>query len=191
MSQIKLVEVKEEPRECARNTLEMSKISDHLYVSDMYSAMNEHLLRANRIQYVLRVIDFDVDDDTMNMYAALNIDHATYLIEDSPIENLYGKFNVLARIIDEKVRANMNVLVHCFAGASRSVSVAAAYLLKKYYDTLSLETNIAGDRIFRLIDILDEIKSKRECADPNTGFIYQLHKYELDLINRISDRISV
>lgn len=188
MSQIKLIEVKDE---CARNTFEMSKISDHLYVSDMYTAMNERFLRANRIQYVLRVIDFDIDDDTMNMYASLNIDHATYLMEDSPIENLYGKLNVLTRIIDEKVRANINVLVHCFAGASRSVSVVAAFLLKKHYDALSLETNIAGERIFRLNDILDEIKSKRACADPNTGFVYQLYKYELDLINRISDRISV
>ncbi len=56
------------------------------------------------------------------------------------------------------------ILVHCNAGASRSVTIVAAYLMKT-------------ERI-KLGDILQEMKAKRPCVQPNAGFMVQLQEYE-------------
>ena len=57
-----------------------------------------------------------------------------------------------------------NVLVHCMAGVSRSVSVVIYYLMKKYFENF--------DKTFAFV------KSKRPIANPNDSFKGQLQKYE-------------
>jgi len=64
-------------------------------------------------------------------------------------------------------KLNGKILVHCFAGASRSITVVAAYLMKKCK--------------LSAIDALKMVKSKRAQANPNPGFIIQLIKYQSKL----------
>ncbi|XP_076920354.1 dual specificity protein phosphatase 1-like [Bidens hawaiensis] len=59
------------------------------------------------------------------------------------------------------------VLVHCFAGRSRSVTVVVAYLMKTHGMSSSKALNL--------------VKSKRSVAAPNAGFILQLQRYEKSL----------
>ncbi|PKI64917.1 hypothetical protein CRG98_014713 [Punica granatum] len=59
------------------------------------------------------------------------------------------------------------VLVHCFMGRSRSVSVVVAYLMKKHGMSLS--------------QAMEHVKSKRPQASPNSGFLSQLQEYEKSL----------
>lgn len=56
------------------------------------------------------------------------------------------------------------VLVHCQMGASRSVSIATAYMMKK--------------KKIRYILALNMIAQKRPRARPNPGFLRQLKEYE-------------
>jgi protein-tyrosine phosphatase len=56
-----------------------------------------------------------------------------------------------------------NVLVHCQAGVSRSVTIVAAYLMKE-------------NRI-DYVSSLDLIRSKRPQICPNKGFLKQLKQY--------------
>lgn len=58
-------------------------------------------------------------------------------------------------------KLNSAVLVHCMAGISRSVSVIAYYLMKKY----SLTS----------YDAIEYLKSRRCIANPNSYFRYQLN----------------
>lgn len=67
--------------------------------------------------------------------------------------------------INQAVDSNKNILVHCMAGVSRSVSVVAYYLMKK--KALSYE------------DALNIIKQKRKIARPNDSFRSQLKLYQV------------
>ncbi|KAF8326925.1 protein-tyrosine phosphatase-like protein [Amanita rubescens] len=61
---------------------------------------------------------------------------------------------------------NSRVLVHCVEGISRSVSVVAAYLMAHFGWTPT--------------EALKFIKNKRRVAEPNFGFVQQLHEYARD-----------
>jgi len=54
------------------------------------------------------------------------------------------------------------VLVHCFQGKSRSVTVVAGYLMMHHG--------------YSFEDALDTIRKVRPCAQPNLGFAMQLRK---------------
>ena len=58
---------------------------------------------------------------------------------------------------------NSNILIHCQAGRSRSVTILAAYIIKTF--GLDVKTTI------------DIIKNKRNIIEPNKYFINQLERY--------------
>jgi hypothetical protein len=60
-----------------------------------------------------------------------------------------------------------NILVHCFAGVSRSSTLVISYLMR--------EKNLSVD------EALAAVRQCRPFADPNKGFIKQLRNYELQL----------
>jgi protein-tyrosine phosphatase len=59
------------------------------------------------------------------------------------------------------------VLVHCYAGISRSSSTVMSYLMKKY--NLSLKT------------AFEHVRSCRWFVNPNPGFCRQLKQFEKEL----------
>lgn len=65
--------------------------------------------------------------------------------------------------IDNAVKQNNNILVHCMAGVSRSVSIILYYLMKKYHMNFDKALNV--------------VKNKRTIAHPNNSFRLQLKKY--------------
>lgn len=66
--------------------------------------------------------------------------------------------------IDTAISTNKNILIHCMAGVSRSVSLVAYYLMKKYH--------IDYDKA------ITYIKNRRAVANPNESFKYQLKTYQ-------------
>uniref|UniRef100_A0A1D1Z5S4 Dual specificity protein phosphatase 1 n=1 Tax=Anthurium amnicola TaxID=1678845 RepID=A0A1D1Z5S4_9ARAE len=86
---------------------------------------------------------------------------------DSPDVNLEQHFDECIEFIDEAKRMGGGVLVHCFAGRSRSVTVVVAYLMKKHHMSLS--------------EALALVKSKRPNIAPNYGFLKQLENFEKSL----------
>ncbi|XP_023515308.1 dual specificity protein phosphatase 1-like [Cucurbita pepo subsp. pepo] len=67
----------------------------------------------------------------------------------------------------EEGRQSGGVLIHCFAGVSRSVTITLAYLMKK--------------RGMNLTEALEHVKSRRPQASPNVGFMFQLKDFETTL----------
>jgi len=91
----------------------------------------------------------------------------TYLILkgfDSPDYNLLPFFELTNSFIDEAISNNSGVYVHCMAGASRSATIVASYLIKTH--------NITTNHALRIL------KGKRAIVNPNPGFIKQLREYE-------------
>jgi hypothetical protein len=66
--------------------------------------------------------------------------------------------------INSAVNINKNVLIHCMAGVSRSVSLTTYYLMKKYHLNYDKAISI--------------IRSKRIVANPNDSFKFQLKTYQ-------------
>ena len=86
-------------------------------------------------------------------------------LEDDPDSDLYSQLGNIVKVIDEYRGMDKGVLVHCRAGASRSVAVVVAYLMKK--EKLTVD------------EALMKVKSIRgERAQPNEGFMQQLKKFE-------------
>lgn len=61
-------------------------------------------------------------------------------------------------------------MVHCAEGISRSVSVVAAFLMAAYG--------------WAPMDAVTYIKGKRRVANPNFGFVQQLHEYARNELGR-------
>jgi len=59
------------------------------------------------------------------------------------------------------------VLIHCYAGVSRSATVVISYLMKYHGMTCDVAKSY--------------LKSKRRCICPNEGFMRQLYEYEQHL----------
>jgi len=86
------------------------------------------------------------------------------IVVDKEDTNLEMYFDECVDFIDEAKRQGGSVLVHCFVGKSRSVTIVVAYLMKKHGMTLA--------------QALQHVKSKRPVASPNAGFIRQLQDLE-------------
>ncbi|KAL0836785.1 hypothetical protein Bca101_088675 [Brassica carinata] len=89
------------------------------------------------------------------------------IVVDKEDTNLEIYFDECIDFIDEAKKQGGSVLVHCFVGKSRSVTVIVAYLMKKHGMTLT--------------QALQHVQSIRPVANPNTGFIRQLQDLEKSL----------
>ncbi|CAN0922568.1 Dual specificity protein phosphatase 12 [Linum grandiflorum] len=84
-------------------------------------------------------------------------------IRDTESEDLLDYLEVCLDFIDRS-RKEGSVLVHCFAGVSRSAAIITAYLMRS--EQLSLE------------DALKSLRESCEFVCPNDGFLDQLKMYE-------------
>ncbi|XP_058080094.1 uncharacterized protein LOC131228220 [Magnolia sinica] len=84
-------------------------------------------------------------------------------LRDMESENLLDYLDVCLDFIDES-RKEGSVLVHCFAGVSRSAAIITAYLMRTEH--LSQE------------DALESLRQSCEFVCPNDGFLEQLKMFE-------------
>jgi len=95
----------------------------------------------------------------------------TYLkinVKDKEGVDLSKFFAQCIGFIEEGVREG-GILVHCIAGASRSVTFVLCYLMSS-----------CGERLV-LKDAYNWTKARRSVAHPNNSFLVQLAKYEMAL----------
>ena len=76
----------------------------------------------------------------------------------------------------EEGRRKGGVLVHCYAGVSRSSSFVIAYLIQKY--------------IISYDDAKEKAKKKRPCVHPGDGFVHQLKNYAKVIQRREEERLA-
>jgi len=92
--------------------------------------------------------------------------HEIIHADDALYQDLSQYFPRIIRFIEE-ARSKTNILVHCYAGISRSVTSVVAYLMQKrqwtYERTISF------------------VKAQRSIANPNPSFVKQLKRYESTL----------
>ena len=90
-------------------------------------------------------------------------------VADAPSEGeaLRAHFDTCLKFIARALLDGGRVLVHCFAGRSRSTTIVAAYAMATEGTTLK--------------DTMARIHDARPCAAPNEGFMRQLRLFEVEL----------
>ena len=147
----------------------LSQITENIYLGNIYDAFNMKNLENIGIKKVLTLIE-----DSQLLKYPPEIEHKLIKISDLPRENIIKYFGECLLFIDD----DKKVLVHCFAGASRSATIIIAYLMwKKQLDYIES---------FRILEKI------RPSIYPNYGFVRQLkifdkllkeNKYNIDNIN--------
>ncbi|CAK9137179.1 unnamed protein product [Ilex paraguariensis] len=146
---------------CIREDNVPFKIEEGLYLGSLGAANNKSALKSLNITHILTVA---------NSLAPAHPNDFTYKIVnvlDREDINISHYFDECFEFIDEAKRKGGGVLVHCFVGRSRSVTIIVAYLMKKHGMSLS--------------EALEHVKSKRPVASPNSGFLLQLQNFEKSL----------
>lgn len=134
----------------------MSKIIDNLYIG----SLNDAKKNKQHCDVIL-----NVSEDPINEF-----DDHTIIIEIPMKDNENFKiekyFDWTSKFIDTVINdLNKKLMVNCYAGISRSVTIVCCYLMDKY----GISYN----------DAIDIIRQSRPIADPNDGFVEKLKKREL------------
>ena len=139
---------------------EPSKIIDHLYLGSIQS-METSILNNLDINVVINVTKIPDTFSSNRIYYIIPIND-----EDTDI---YQYFNSVSNIIDQRIKENKNVLVHCAMGISRSATIVIAYLMNK--------------QAMGYAEAFNLVFSKRSIINPNWSFRHQLMRYERALHN--------
>lgn len=127
-----------------------------LYLGNAAFASDVHLLTGLGITHIVNCAK-EVPDYFKGDF---NFEYLHLMLDDVPNENITRFFELSRKFIKESLDNNKIVLVHCWAGVSRSVTVVIYYLVK------SLGISVK--------DALEMVRKCRPVANPNPGFIKQL-----------------
>ncbi|OAE34603.1 hypothetical protein AXG93_167s1140 [Marchantia polymorpha subsp. ruderalis] len=144
-----------------RNDSVPCELEKGLYLGSIGAAFNKGLLQNLNITHILAVAG-GVDMPFPECFKYLRIE-----VLDSADVDLAQHFTECFSFIDEARMSGGGVLVHCFAGRSRSVTIATAYMMRTYG--------------IRLSQALAHITSRRKEAQPNPGFLKQLQNFDQEL----------
>jgi protein-tyrosine phosphatase len=164
-----------EQKEQTKNTI--SKITDNIYISGYLIGKNISFLKENNFTHVINCCVGssselnDLNEDSIKqIYERNNIKYLSiYLRDDPEVDIFYHFFQVINFLESEEKKGDEKILFHCKEGISRAPAMVAGYLMWK--------------RKYNFNEVIDLIKSKRNCVDINLGFNIQLNKWENYLIN--------
>ncbi|NBP15694.1 dual specificity protein phosphatase family protein [bacterium] len=138
------------------NRFEATKIFDNLFLGNIDSSYDYNELKRLGITHIVSVIQGYVPPFPNDFeYLVINA-------MDDENTNIMEVFDDAVRFIEEGME-NGKVLVHCFAGRSRSATIVLAYIIKKF--GMDVEKS------------LKFLKGCRDIVQPNKYFMEQLNKY--------------
>jgi protein-tyrosine phosphatase len=152
----------------ARNVTE---IIPRVFISDLAFAESPALLTSYRITHILSTLPDNIFRPPPSLLPIQPV-RMQVKVEDLPFAELAAHLPSTTAFIRNALASHpeARVLVHCAEGISRSVSVVAAFLMAQYGWTP--------------LQAVDYIKNKRRVANPNFGFVQQLHEYARGSLGR-------
>ncbi|CCU56296.1 protein tyrosine phosphatase 2 [Mythimna separata entomopoxvirus 'L'] len=143
--------------------MNISQITNNIYLGGLgfYTTdIIKNYLIENNIKSIITIWDLkklDIDKLNINKEDYLYI-HAYDLDEEEIIQY----FDITYNFIKEKIKQNKKILIHCFAGVSRSASIVINYLIT--------DNNISVEDAIKIV-------LKKRNIRPNSYFINQLKAY--------------
>lgn len=136
---------------------ELSQVLPGLYVGNYRDSKDSVQLNRYNITHIIAIHD-----------AARKLHHDKHYLcvmaSDTPDQNLSQYFPICNDFIHAARLRGGNVLIHCLAGMSRSVTVAVAYIMSV--------TNLSWKEALKVVRV------GRSVANPNLGFQKQLQEFE-------------
>lgn len=156
-------------------TLPPTQILPHLYLGMARDSSNLPSLEDLGITAILNVSSScPIHFDKVFKYKRISV-------EDAYDEDLLSTFKDAAAFIESVKAEGGRVLVHCFAGISRSATICIAYLM------------LTED--FSMHQALEYTRSRRPCVSPNFNFMGQLlsfeHQLKKERIAKVTDTCLV
>ncbi len=136
-----------------------SSVGGGLFLGSYFIACQSNLLQRLHISAIV-----NCTQDLPYPPQCVEMSKLRIAVDDSLSENLLPYLPEAVEFIEAELSQNHNVFVHCSRGASRSVSVILAYLMKT--------ENLSYPDAYR------RVKSSRSAANPNASFVMQLSLYE-------------
>ncbi|KAK9736181.1 Dual specificity phosphatase, catalytic domain [Popillia japonica] len=135
----------------------MNKVLPGLYVGNYRDSKDSAQLAKYNITHILSIHD---------AAKKLHVDkhYLCVLASDSPDQDLTQYFSLCNDFIHAARLRDGNVLIHCLAGMSRSVTVAVAYIMSV--------THLPWKEALKVV------RAGRNVANPNLGFQRQLQEFE-------------
>jgi hypothetical protein len=150
-------------------------IQDLLYISSYKTASTISDLKHLKITNIINCSG-DLCENLKPDSSFINIEYLTLNLRDNVSENIECLFFKCINYINAVKEKKGRVLIHCYKGVSRSVSIVIAYLIYLY--------QWPYDKAF------DFVQSKRAIANPNIGFYLQLKTFYKRLTLK-SDRLEI
>lgn len=138
-----------------------TEILPHLFIGTAKDSSNYELLKTLGITAILNV------SSSCPSYFEDSFDYKRIPVEDAYHEDLLTKFRDAADFIETHYQKGGKVLVHCFAGISRSATVSISYLM--------LSKGWSMHQAFEFC------RERRPCVSPNFNFMGQLLSFQQEL----------
>lgn len=151
---------------------QISKISDNLFVCGLSAVTPNEVLKRG-ITLMIDVSNPLVDDDRAKSIPGVRVHRVNIIDFEDVVISDY--FHEVSTIIAEEISNGGKVLIFCYMGVSRSVSLCLAYLV--------------GIEKMDLKSAFLAVKSARNVAKPNSEFWKQLIQYEMSELGSISVRM--
>lgn len=139
-----------------------SEIIPNLLIGSIGAALNVEYLTNIGVTHILTVAD-NLPPSFPETFTYKNLE-----IRDEISCNILEVFESAIEFIDSALDQG-KILVHCFAGKSRSAAICCAYLIRKLQMTLEAALSL--------------ITAKRPCVRPNPGFLFQLQLFEKSFLH--------
>jgi len=149
---------------------EISEIIPHLYLSNWFTSNNTSVLNEYKIKGIITLETRPKPDHVLMYYKNHGIDNMYINLPDSTDAGIIQYFDKTFDFINKHIHKGENVLVHCWAGISRSSTIVLNYIIRKMYQNNDVTTCPC-----RLIDeVIEYTRKKRSIINPNDGFKKQL-----------------
>ena len=163
-----------EQKEPTKNSI--SKITENIFISGYLIGKNISYLKENNFTHVINCCmgssseSNDLNEESIKqIYERNNIKYLSIYLRDDPEVDIFYHFFQVINFLEQEKEENEKILFHCKEGISRAPAMVAGYLMWK--------------QKYKYTEVIDLIKSKRNCVDINLGFNIQLNKWENYLIN--------
>ena len=140
------------------NKIYPDKVLDHVYLGSLRTAQTPEIYAQLGIGHILTA------GRNLDVTLAPGVDQLEINVDDVQTEDITPFFEQCFRYINTAIAEKRGVLLHCFAGLSRSVTIMVAYLMYHQYPMTADEA-------------LARVKEVRPAARPNDGFMRRLRAY--------------
>lgn len=144
------------------------KIKDGLFIGDDFAAQDLEFVVANKVTRVINC------SGAPNHWEPIGVGYLNVPWNDTDDQVLFDESgnsaDILFSFIEEALERLESVLVHSGKGQSRSSSVIAAYMMRKYK--------------WSLLKTLEFLNSRRPDLEIRASFIHQLSAYETSLVSQ-------